>query len=239
MLAILGPFLRPQPMTQSGEDWSRSALKAALAAVDKDEARGVLSESEAARQRADIAAKAKAVLEEREEIAPAPKGRSGLIIAAVSLAIAPVILFGAYLVLGTPYPKAVEKNAQAAAAQRSSEIGINEAIAQLEAELENTPEDSRLWARLGDLKIRNEDFIGAEAAFERAVALPFAAPEEGARLWLILAMTRRTQGLELSDPKIVAPLKKSLELDENSPSAILLERIEAEKLDGSEDRPTK
>jgi len=60
------------------------------------------------------------------------------------------------------------------------------------------------------------------------VALPFSTPQEGAQLWLILAMTRRTQGVELSDPLVAEPLKKSLALDETSPAAILLARIEDE-----------
>lgn len=222
MVCVLWPFLKAAPQTQAA-DWTRESLKAALAATDKDEARGVLSADAANQQRSDIAAKAKAAM----DVSAAPRssvGRKGFIIAALGLILAPILLFGGYMSLGTPDLKA----AQVSAAQINTaqpEITLQAAITALEARLGTTPDDARMWASLGDLKIRNDDFIGAEAAFKQAVSLPIENSQEAARLWMILAMTRRTQGVELTDPSVVGPLEKSLELDENSPAAILLEKI--------------
>ena len=224
MACVLLPFLKPSRAPEAQTDWTRESLKAALAAVDKDEARGVLSSDAADQQRSDIAAKAKAAFENvdapREADSAARGSRKGLIIAALGLVLAPILLFGGYMSLGSPSPqpaKAVQP-----------EITLQAAITALEARLGNQPDDARLWASLGDLKIRNEDFVGAEAAFEQAVSLPIEDRGEAARLWMILAMTRRTQGVELSDPSVTGPLEKSLELDENSPAAILLERAKGE-----------
>ena len=220
MVCVLWPFLKAAPH-EGSTDWTRESLKAALAAVDKDEARGVLSADAANLQRRDIAAKAEAALDVAAEPAKPPR-RAGLIIAAVGLCLAPILLFGGYMSLGTPDPKA----AQVSTVQ--PEITLDAAIAALEARLGTTPDDARMWASLGDLKIRNEDFVGAEAAIKQAVSLPIENSQEAARLWMILAMTRRTQGAALTDPSVVGPLEKSLELDENSPAAILLERVKSE-----------
>lgn len=228
MVTVLWPFLRPTPMEAGRTDWSRAALRAALAAVDKDEARGILSADDANRQRADIAAKARAALGDSSDGTSLPRSRKGLVIAGASLCLAPVIVFGAYLTLGTPDPSAAQKRALASVSDTQQEVNFDALIKALDAQLETRPDDSQLWARLADIKIRKEDFTGAEAALERAVALPFSTPQEGAQLWLILAMTRRTQGVELSDPLVAEPLKKSLALDETSPAAILLARIEDE-----------
>ena len=219
MVCVLWPFLKAAPQTQAA-DWTRESLKAALAATDKDEARGVLSADAANQQRSDIAAKAKAAM----DVSAAPRssvGRKGFIIAALGLILAPILLFGGYMSLGTPDLKA----AQTSAGQ--PEITLQAAITALEARLGTTPDDARMWASLGDLKIRNDDFVGAEAAFKQAVSLPIENSQEAARLWMILAMTRRTQGAALTDPSVVGPLEKSLALDENSPAAILLEQVKA------------
>lgn len=227
MLVVLWPFLRPAKNIE-GADWTKASLKAALAAVDKDEARGVLNAAAADRQRAKIAADAEIVFAQTPQSEMPSQGRKGFIMAAASLVIAPWLLFGAYTFLGTPNPAVAQKKAVDAANVQRPEITLAEAISALEARLEDNPDNSQAWAALGDLKIRNDDLVGAEAAFERAVALPAAGAEEGARLWLLLAMTRRTQGRPLSDPSVMEPLKKSLELDANSPAAVLLRRIEDE-----------
>lgn len=243
MTIVLWPFLKPVEQIQEQTDWTRASLKAALAAVDKDEARGVLSRGSADQQRAEIAVQAKATFETNTDLNAAslstPKSRFGFILAALSLALAPILLFGAYLFLGTPDPVTAQKTAlqevmaQQAATQleanAKAEINLDEAIKTIEARLEKTPDDGRAWAVLGDLKIRNQDFIGAEAAFVKAAELPSETAQEKAQIWLLLAMTRRTQGRELNDPSVVEALQKSLELDSNSPAAILLERIEDEK----------
>ena len=253
MAIVLWPFLKASPVTAS-TDWTRASLKAALAAVDKDEARGLLSFETANQQRAEIAAKAKAAFEDDTDLKPssvqassqasphASRPRLGFILAALSLALAPILLFGAYLFLGTPDPASAEKLAakalitQQAAAQleaqnANGEVNVDDAIKALEGRLNEAPNDSRAWAALGDLKIRAGDFIGAEAAFVQAASLPNENTQEKAQIWLLLAMTRRTQGRELNDPSVVEALQKSLALDANSPAAILLQRIEDEGAD--------
>ena len=235
MSVVLWPFLRPLPELKA-ENWTQSSLKAALAAVDKDEARGILSTAQARAQRAEIAAKAVAVLSEAPDISAEPQdipatrqNRTGFILAALCLVVAPALLFGGYVGLGTPDPVLAERQAvQKTIANQRPNISLDEAINALETRLIETPNDPKAWTALGDLKIRNEDYIGAEAAFVRASELPIDNKVDGARLWLLLAMTRRTQGRELSDPLVVEPLQKSLELDPSSPAAVLLGRIQEE-----------
>ena len=241
MLVVLWPFLRP---TSDGvqTDWTRQSLKAALAAVDKDEARGVLSAEAAEAQRVDIARKAEAALNGSEvdgpHMATLPKGRAAFICVAIILLIVPVLLWGGYARLGTANPQVAEAAAQKAAekaaqekaqgAQGQAALTLESAIAEIEARLKDAPEEGRLWVALGDLKNRQADYAGAEVAFEQAVLYSTEQPESMAQLWLILAMTRRSQGLPFSDPSIVEPLERSLALDPNSPAAILLARIEGE-----------
>ena len=239
MIVVLWPFLRPKSEDMQS-DWTRQSLKAALAAVDKDEARGVLSVDAADAQRTDIARQAdlafkKGGLSETGKNfhlkGETVKGRAGFICVAGILLLAPVLLWGGYMELGTKNPQAAEKaalqNAEKGTAGQQT-LTIEAAIVKIEARLEQTPEEGLLWAALGDLKNRQADFVGAEAAFEQALRYSAESSEETARLWLVLAMTRRTQGRPLSDPSVVAPLKKSLELDPSSPAAILLARIQEE-----------
>ena len=233
MLVVLWPFLRPQSNKLS-DDWTRQSLKAALAAVDKDEARGVLSAEVAAGQRADIARKAESVLKTANagdtHQANQPKGRAAFMCAAIILLIAPVLLWGGYTHLGTPNPQDEQAKAAATRAQLEAAaqptLTLETAIGEIEARLKGRPEDGGLWAALGDLKNRQADYAGAEEAFEQAVLYSADDSEGMARLWLVLAMTRRTQGLPLSDPSVIEPLQRSLDLDPNSPAAILLERAQ-------------
>ncbi|MEP6342192.1 MAG: c-type cytochrome biogenesis protein CcmI [Maricaulaceae bacterium] len=231
-LIVLWPFLRP---TSDGvqTDWTRQSLKAALAAVDKDEARGVLSAEAAEAQRVDIARKAEAALTrsdaDRSPMAARPKGRAAFICVSIILVIAPVLLWAGYARLGTPNPQRAEAAAQEKVqlgAQAQADLTLESAIAEIETRLKDTPEEGRLWVALGDLKNRQADYAGAEAAFEQAVLYSKEQSEGMAQLWLILAMTRRSQGLPFSDPSIVEPLERSLALDPNSPAAILLARVQ-------------
>ena len=251
MFVVLWPFLRPnfeETPKETPSDWTRQSLKAALAAVDKDEARGVLSGDAADSQRADIAQQAelaftKGETGETDENTDLNRrdaqGRAGFICVAGILLLAPVLLWGGYMHLGTKNPQDAERAALKTAELETAAqqtLTIEAAVLKIEARLKEMPEEGLLWAALGDLKNRQADYVGAEAAFEQALrysdesseGATAASSEERARLWLVLAMTRRTQGRPLSDPSVVAPLKKSLELDPSSPAAILLARIQEE-----------
>jgi len=230
---VLRPFLKPvNTADQAHDDWSRASLKAALAAVDKDESRGILTEDAANIQRADIARKAKDLGLDDDKSSQAPSsqrssGRGGFVIAATALILAPSFLFGTYKLLGTDNPTAALK-AQRLQPHLSS---LDAAILSIKAQIEADPENARLWAALSDLKIRSQDLSGAEAALETAVNLPTANDKEKAQLWLMLAMTRRSQGLPLSDGSIIEPLEKSLAFDPASPAARLLERARSEGIE--------
>ncbi len=226
---ILWPFLRAEPTQARADidDWDRASLKAALAAIDKDEARGILKAEAADAQRADIAKKAQNYNPDSKAAAGEKPKQFGFIMAAAMLLIAPCLLFGGYIMLGTTNPKASQEAALAQQIARQPH-SLEDAIISVEKRIEAAPDNGNLWALLGDLKIRNEDLTGAEAALEKAVKLPASNDAEKARLWLILAMTRRSQGLPLSDASVKEPLEKSLELDANSPAAILLKRANPE-----------
>ena len=234
---VLWPFLKAERgAADITEDWTRASLKAALAAVDKDEARGVLSTEAANIQRADIAKAAQDLPEHHPVTAEAKKSRNGFILAAAALIFAPCLLFGGYMALGTADPETAQKTALAAQSAEAPQT-LEAAIAAVETRLESEPESGRLWAALGDLKIRNQDLLGAETALEKAVSLLEGSDAEQARLWLMLAMTRRSQGRPLSDDSIIAPLEKSLALDPASPAAILLKRAKAEIAPPAPDSP--
>lgn len=231
---VLRPFLKPiNTADQAYDDWSRASLKAALAAVDKDESRGILTEDAANIQRADIARKAKDLGLDDDKSSQAPSsqrssGRGGFIIAATALILAPCFLFGTYKLLGTDNPGAAQQAALKAQRLQPQLSSLDAAILSIKAQIEADPENARLWAALSDLKIRSQDLSGAEAALETAVNLPTANDKEKAQLWLMLAMTRRSQGLPLSDGSIIEPLEKSLAFDPASPAARLLERARSE-----------
>lgn len=237
MLVILWPFLRPQSGDQSG-DWTRQSLKAALAAVDKDEARGVLSSDAADAQRANIAHKASLTLNNDNENdandRAQPKGKAAFFCVAIILVIAPVVLWGSYAHLGTVNPQAAETAAQSQLQREAalqSPLTLESAATEIKARLKDEPESGRLWAALGDVENRQGNYAEAEVAYEQAIRYSEDSSEDLARFWLILAMTRRTQGLPLSDPTVVDPLRKSLALDPSSPAAILLQRLESDAED--------
>lgn len=235
---ILWPFIKPERVKEAreAEDWNRASLKTILAAIDKDEARGVLSPSAAIIQRESIAKKAQSismVTGEHNDLTP---HRRGFILAAGALILAPCFLFGAYMMLGTIDPISAQ-NTALATQQAPQPQTVVDAIAAVESQIERDPENANLWAALGDLKIRNQDLSGAEIAFETAVSLPVINDTEKSRLWLILAMTRRSQGLPLSDAAVVEPLENSLALDAQSPAAILLQRVKSET-DSLSDTPS-
>jgi len=229
---VLHPFLKPaEAAHELRDDWSRASLKAALAAVDKDETRGILTQEAANIQRADIAKKAKSLESQGDEAPQTSSGRGGFIIAAAALIIAPCFLFGAYKILGTDNPAAAQQAALKAQQRQPQLSSLDAAILSIKAQIEADPENARLWAALSDVKIRNQDLSGAEAALETAVNLPTANDKEKAQLWLMLAMTRRSQGLPLSDGSVIEPLEKSLAFDPASPAARLLERVRSENIE--------
>lgn len=174
-LGLVTAFLVVRPLFQGrGSVPGRDAKDAEifrdqLAELDRDVAKGVISEAEAEGARVEISRrllKAAGAAEARPEIGPAPQGASGLV-AGLALIGTPVLAGLLYLGLGspgTPDQPLADRPALQAAIDRPSQAEMEAQMAgQIPPGLEADPEYAALVEKLEEtLKDRPDDIRGLE-----------------------------------------------------------------------------
>lgn len=186
LLTVLALFLLLRPLTRPAkEEPARAAYDLAiyrdqLGELDRDVARGVLGEGEAAAARTEIERRLLAS-QPKQETTAAGLSPFGLRLAMVAtLVTVPALALALYIDLGSP------KLADAPLAERQTErkvlaedgsLDMAKAKAMLEAKLATAPDSLDGWILLARTDGALGDWAGARAAFDKVLKLSARAPE--------------------------------------------------------------
>ena len=176
-LAVLVPLARGRRPAAEAEG-GVAVYADQLAEVDRDLARGVIGEVEAAAARTEIGRR---LLRASHAGAPAapPRGWRGRLVAAVAIVAVPVATVALYVALGAPTtPDEPLAARRAAPADGQS---VEALVARVEAHLADNPDDGQGWAVLGPVYLRVGRAGDAAAAYRNAIRLagPTASLEAG------------------------------------------------------------
>lgn len=168
-LAVLHPMVRrPRGLGKAAEH-DLEVYRDQLAELERDAARGTISQSEAEEARNEIARRIlKADSERGETTASSPRIAPRWAMAAAILAI-PVISWTVYSMTGSPD---IPSQPLAARLEKNpTESTIEELIARAENHLRANPEDGQGWEVLGPIYMRVNRFEDAANAYRNAISL--------------------------------------------------------------------
>jgi cytochrome c-type biogenesis protein CcmH len=185
VLAALFLAMRRPTLVAQGDAPARAFFRSQLAGIDEDLRIGRISENEAGAARAELA---REVLRFEREAKDAP-GQSGINRPVLfALPLIAVVAFGVYFAIGRADLPAQPLDGRVLTAQ-GSQLSLEEAVAQVEARLVDTPNDVRGWQALGPVYMQQERYTEAANAFRRILDLqpPDADTETDLAEALILA----------------------------------------------------
>jgi cytochrome c-type biogenesis protein CcmH len=164
------PVIRRGQPAESRAAYDLTVFQDQLKEVDRDLARGVLTETEADAARLEIQRRILSVGRGPAEKINTDTGRSRWVGIGATTVIVPLIAFGAYLQLGTPNPE------QAQLAAVDSEAGMSQSdidalVDRLAARVAGDPENPEGFALLGRTYRELGRFAEAADAFKRLVEL--------------------------------------------------------------------
>lgn len=167
VLAALYAGMRRPGSAVEGDASARAFLRSQLDGIEEDLRIGRISEPEAVAARAELAREV--IRFEREAKAPAGQAGSKLPVL-LALPVAAVLAFGVYLAIGRadlPGQPLAGRDLTAL----SEEMSVEEAVAQVEARLVETPNDVRGWRVLGPVYMQLGRYSEAANAFRRVLEL--------------------------------------------------------------------
>ena len=217
---VLGPLLKPARAPATREAFDRAVYRDQLKELEREVARGVVAESEAATARLELQRRLLAA--ESEDKAPTGGARKPLLAGAIALTMV-LIAGGLYLRLGSPGlpddPFAERQAERDQVAQQQAQINqIRAMVAKLADEMKQRPDDLEGWLRLG----RSYAVLGqaddAAAAFAEAEKLK---PNDPAVL--MAEVQALMAGHSLSQeipPQIVALLERVQTIDPDEPAVL-------------------
>lgn len=248
MVAVLHPLLGRGKSDALAAPSEAAFYRDQLAEIDRDAARGLLSEADAESARVEAArrllraapasdaAKAEGAAKADNANKPAAgksasaspgkappassRGGARLAAAAVILVLVPLFTIGLYLRLGQP-----ERADEPLAARRANANDIESLVAKVEQRLVEHPEDARGHEVLGPVYMRMGRFEKAEHAFSEAVRLLGPNPQ---RL-LGLAEARLSVAQGVVTDKTREALEQALALDPKNARAQFLLGVAAEQ----------
>ena len=167
-LAAIWPLLRPSSTAGEAEPATteEAFYRAQLDEIERDLARGVLPQSEAAAARAETARRLLATRSSQTK--SEPNGRARLVAAVLVALMAPALAFPLYFYLGRPGQpdEPFASRPQAVAAN-----DLEAAVAGVEARLVEKPDDGRGWAVLAPVYMRIGRYDDAAHAYGEALHL--------------------------------------------------------------------
>lgn len=167
VLAALYLAARKPQLAAASDAPSRAFLKSQLEGIEDDLRIGRISESQAMAARAELAREV-LLLEREHKSTPESAGSNRTIL--VALPLIAVLAFGTYFAIGRadlPGQPLTGRDLSAA----TSDVSLEEAIAQVEARLVDTPNDVRGWQALGPVYMQLGRFSEAANAFRRVLSL--------------------------------------------------------------------
>lgn len=189
VLVILGVLLvglrGARRAEEAAADPGRVFFRDQLEGIDADLAAGRLSESEATAARAELA---REVIRYEKENPLKPSGRGGRVVVYASLPVVAAVSVGLYALIGRadlPAQPFAEREPPA----QMAEIDLATAIATVEAQMEQTPNDVRGWMVLAPIYMEQGRFSEAANAWRRVLSLepPTADRESSLAEALIMA----------------------------------------------------
>lgn len=191
-----------------------------LAEIERDAARGLLSQEDAESARIEAARR---LLRAAPAEAPPETARSpnvARLAAAAALVIIPLTAIGLYLRLGQPtLPD------QPLAARVNDETNIEAVVAKVERHLREKPDDGRGYEVLAPVYLRLGRFEQAERAFSEAARL--LGPSPARFIGMAEARAAKAQGV-ITDAAREA-LEQAVKLDPRSPQAQFMLAVAAEQ----------
>ena len=169
VLCVLIPLLRPSAPPRPRAEHDVEIYRDQLAEVERDRARGLVSESQLDASRTEIGRRllaADAARRETTESREAPHARA--ILAAVLAAVLPLAAGGLYVSQGTP-PGPEPEAAGARPAEHDADVTT--LVERLAERMKERPDDARGWRLLGRSLASLERFPEAARAYGRAAEL--------------------------------------------------------------------
>lgn len=222
LVLILRPLLRRQEDGPSRAEYDTRIYKDQLTELERDTARGVITEEAAKAARTEIARRLIAADEEAKATAGSTSSPPGKTTAAIVGVAIPALALGIYAVTGSPHLPAqpgAELQAKAKALQGSKSASaapdLNTIVEQLAARLEQRPDDLEGWRLYARSLVGMRRFVDAVAAYQRATTL---APKD-ADLWSQMAEAQITAAGGSVTPAARKTLEKALLVDPAEPRA--------------------
>jgi cytochrome c-type biogenesis protein CcmH len=222
LVLILRPLLRRQENGPSRAEYDTRIYKDQLTELERDTARGVITEDAAKAARTEIARRLIAADEEAKATIRGTSPTSGKTMAAIVGVTIPALALGIYAVTGSPHLPAqpgaeLQAKAKALAGSKTAATApdLNTIVAQLAARLKQRPDDLEGWRLYARSLVGMRRFADAVAAYQRATTL---APKD-ADLWSQLAEAQITAAGGSVTPAARQTLEKSLSVDPTEPRA--------------------
>lgn len=176
--------------TSPDSDDANSHFRLVLAGIDADLAAGKLADTEAQAARGELA---REVLRAKAEAGKAQiKGSLGNGVLALGLVGVAALTLGTYTLLGSPDMPSVPLAGRPELAAQA--IDLDAAIARIETQLTNNPDDLRGWTVIAPAYMQLGRFGDAANAYRRIIQLSGATPDLQTRLAETLLMAADGQG---------------------------------------------
>ena len=169
-LCLLIPLLRPRAAPRPRAEHDIEIYRDQLAELERDRARGLVSESQLEASRAEIGRRllaADAARQESAESRDAPHSRT--VLAVILAAVLPLSAGGLYVWRGAPTVLAEPESAEAPPAEHDADM--TSLVRRLAERMKDRPDDARGWRLLGRSLYSLERFSEAARAYGRASEL--------------------------------------------------------------------
>lgn len=220
-LPLLLPLARRNAAPTDDSGFDVAVYRDQLAELDRDAARGAISETEAAEARAEIGRrilKASAPTELEAARKPRAQGfsRLGRLVASAAVLAVPLASWGIYAAIGSPSLPAQPLSARLE--KNPAENTVFELIARAERHLEANPGDGRGWEVIAPIYQRIGRYQDAAAAYGNAIRLTGSTASR--EIGLGEALTAASGGAIL--PEAGAAFARALALEPRNPKARFL-----------------
>lgn len=184
-LAVIVPLAgRPRP--DSAADHDIEVYRDQFQELERDAARGLIGAAEADEAKAEIGRRILRLADAPgEKTAAATPGRTGRLVGAAAVLAVPIVAWGVYATVGSPYLPSQPLSARLE--KNPAESTLDELIARAEGHLASNPEDGRGWDVLAPVYLRGGRFADSATAYRNAMRLLGESPDRLAGLGEALA----------------------------------------------------
>ncbi|GGK39211.1 c-type cytochrome biogenesis protein CcmI [Salinarimonas ramus] len=219
VMAVLLPLSRRKPAEAgSAAEGERLFYEDQIKELDRDRARGLITETELRAAKAEAARRLiRATSQTREptETVDEPALRRRRAASAVALSSVPLLALAVYGAYGSPHLPAQPLSARLEQTIDPRNLDIAEAVARIETHLAQDPDDGRGWDVLGPVYMRQGRFEDAARAYANALRLLGEDPARLANLGE--ALVNAESGIVKAQAR--QAFERALALDEDHPKA--------------------